>query len=126
MSSQQAKRLVSLNHLGLAAHAGRMHRSAETLTELHSVHASMRDHHLCKLMEAFIRAVIRAVHTWCIQELFQLNVFKGATSALRSANPIGWASLQLRDICRTPFERQEVELRCAEVQLFGRRRRAGG
>lgn len=49
----------------------------------------------------------------CVQELFQLNVFKGATSALRSANPIGWASLQLRDICSSPFERHEVELRCA-------------
>jgi hypothetical protein len=46
-----------------------------------------------------------------LQELFQVNVFKGATNMLRSANPIGWASLQLRDICSKPLEKQEVELR---------------
>jgi hypothetical protein len=53
-----------------------------------------------------------------LQELFQVNVFKGATNMLRSANPIGWASLQLRDICNKPQERKEIELRWALVVLY--------
>lgn len=42
----------------------------------------------------------------------QVNLLKGASQLMRSANPIGRTALPLRDICGKPYERQEVELRC--------------
>jgi hypothetical protein len=47
-----------------------------------------------------------------LQELLQVNLLKGASNLMRSANPIGRAALPLRDICNQPYQRQVVDIRC--------------
>jgi hypothetical protein len=58
--------------------------------------------------------VIYALLPLCLQELLQVNLLKGASNLMRSANPIGRAALPLRDICNKPYERQVVDIRCAD------------
>lgn len=58
-----------------------------------------------------LRVVLQDIDMLNFKELMQVNLLKGASQLMRSANPIGRTALPLRDICGKPYERQEVELR---------------
>lgn len=58
-----------------------------------------------------LRLVVQDVDLLNITELLRVNIIKGATNLLRSANPIGHAALPLREVCAAPNKRHELELR---------------
>uniref|UniRef100_A0A383VQB5 C2 domain-containing protein n=1 Tax=Tetradesmus obliquus TaxID=3088 RepID=A0A383VQB5_TETOB len=63
-----------------------------------------------------LRVVLQDIDMLNFKELMQVNLLKGASQLMRSANPIGRTALPLRDICGKPYERQEVQLRLSSSE----------
>eukprot|EP00879_Flechtneria_rotunda_P008728 GHRR01009142.1.p1 GENE.GHRR01009142.1~~GHRR01009142.1.p1 ORF type:complete len:896 (+),score=341.24 GHRR01009142.1:1003-3690(+) len=63
-----------------------------------------------------LRVVLNDIDMLNVKELLRVNLLKGASHLLRSANPIGRAAVSLRDICSKPFVKQEIELKLSGTE----------